>query len=223
VRRAIPASAVAVLVVVGTITARTNASASPSDTYRTTAVTTGSVEQRLNLTGSVQRVNQVSRSFAVPGIVSSVAVAVGDTVRAGQTLATLDPKPLTSAVTNAEAALAQAKATLESDQTTTTTAATPTSSTTATNATLSRTTPTTGARVTSPSGRSGASANQALAGGAAARGENPERSHGRPAPGDCRPGAVCAVLFLRAIIYHGSHNGRAHSLYARQTRPPTPR
>jgi trimeric autotransporter adhesin len=162
VRRAIPASAVAVLVVAGTITVRTNASASPSDTYRTTAVTKGSVEQRLNLTGSVQRVNQVSRSFAVPGIVSSVAVAVGDTVRAGQTLATLDPKPLTSAVTNAEAALAQAKATLESDQTTTT-AATPTGSTTATNATLSRTTPTTGARVTSPSGRSGASANQTLA------------------------------------------------------------
>jgi len=162
VRRAIPASAVAVLVVVGTITARTNASASPSDTYRTTAVTTGSVEQRLNLTGSVQRVNQVSRSFAVPGTVSSVAVAVGDAVRAGQTLATLDPKPLTSAVTNAEAALAQAKATLESDQTTTT-AATSTGSTTATNATPTRTTPTTGARVTSPSGRSGASANQTLA------------------------------------------------------------
>ena len=163
VRRAIPAAAVAVLVIGGTVMVRSSASASPVDTYRTTTVTKGSVEQRLDLTGSVQRVNHVSRSFAVPGIVSSVAVAVGDTVRAGQTLATLGPKPLTSAVTNAEAALAQAKATLESDQTTTTTAATPTSSTTATNATLSRTTPTTGARVTSPSGRSGASANQTLA------------------------------------------------------------
>jgi multidrug efflux pump subunit AcrA (membrane-fusion protein) len=162
VRRAIPASAVAVLVVAGTIAVRTNASASPSDTYRTTAVTTGSVEQRLNLTGSVQRVNQVSRSFAVPGTVASVAVAVGDTVRAGQTLATLDPKPLAAAVTNAEAALAQARATLESNQTTTT-AATPSGSTTATNASLSRTTPTTGVRVASPSGRSGASENQSLA------------------------------------------------------------
>ena len=57
---------------------RANASASPIDTYRTTTVTTGSVEQRLNLTGSVQRVNQVSQSFAVAGTVSSVSASPGD-------------------------------------------------------------------------------------------------------------------------------------------------
>jgi len=156
-RRAIPAGAVAILVVGGTAVVRTNASASPIDTYRTTTVTTGSVEQRLDLTGSVHRVNQVSQSFAVSGTVSRVSVAVGDKVTAGQTLATLDTRPLSSAVTAAEADLAQAKATLESDQTATTTA-----TTTATNVAPAQTA-TTSPRAAGPSGRSGAGANQSLA------------------------------------------------------------
>ena len=156
-RRAIPAGAVAILVVGGTAVVRTNASASPIDTYRTTTVTTGSVEQRLDLTGSVHRVNQVSQSFAVSGTVSRVSVAVGDKVTAGQTLATLDTRPLSSAVTAAEADLAQAKATLESDQTATTTA-----TTTATNVAPAQTA-TTSPRAAGPSGRSGAGATQSLA------------------------------------------------------------
>jgi multidrug efflux pump subunit AcrA (membrane-fusion protein) len=158
VRRAIPAAAVAVLVVGGTVMVRNSASASPVDTYRTTTVTKGSVEQRLDLTGSVQRINQVSQSFAVSGTVSSVSVAVGDTVTAGETLASLDPKPLNSAVLDAEAALAQAKATLESDQS----AATAATSTTTAEPTPT-VTPTTSPRVASPSGRSSASANKSLA------------------------------------------------------------
>ena len=156
-RRAIPAGAVAILVLGGTAVVRTNASASPIDTYRTTTVKTGSVEQRLDLTGSVHRVNQVSQSFAVSGTVSSVSVAVGDKVTAGQTLATLDTRPLSGAVTAAEADLAQAKATLESDQTATTTA-----TTTATNVAPAQTA-TTSPRAAGPSGRSGAGATQSLA------------------------------------------------------------
>ena len=156
---------------------RNNATASPLDTYRTTTVSTGSVEQRLDLTGSAQRVNQVSRSFAVTGTVSSVSVAVGDTVKAGQTLATLDPAPLNSAVTAARATLAKAKATLESDQSATTsttsnangsnssnnasgsggTAATPISTPVPT------ATPTATPHASSTSGRSGAGAKQSLA------------------------------------------------------------
>jgi len=138
---------------------RSSASASPVDTYRTTTVTKGSVEQRLDLTGSVRRVNQVSQSFAVSGTVSSVSVAVGDTVTAGETLASLDPKPLNSAVLDAEAALAQAKATLESDQS----AATAATSTTPTPTPTPTVTPSTSPRVASPSGRSSTSANQSLA------------------------------------------------------------
>jgi len=157
---------------------RNSASASPIDTYRTTTVTTGSVEQRLNLTGSAQRVNQVSQGFAVTGTVSSVSVAVGDTVTAGEVLATLDPTPLHSAVISATASLAKAKATLESDQSATTTAATTTSGTNGTSGTsgtsLAMTTtpvstpaataaPTTSPPVAGPSGRKGAGTSLAQA------------------------------------------------------------
>ena len=121
-RRAIPAGVVTALVVGGIAVVRANAGANPTDSYRTTRATTGSVEQRLDLTGSVQRVNQVSQTFAVNGTVASVWVAVGDSVRAGQALATLAPQPLRSAVTAAKADLAKAKAALESDQAATTAA-----------------------------------------------------------------------------------------------------
>jgi multidrug efflux pump subunit AcrA (membrane-fusion protein) len=87
--RAIPAGVAAILVVAGTAVTHANANASPVDAYRTTAVTTGSVEQRLNLTGTVQRVSQVTQSFAVAGTVTSVAVSVGDAVTAGQPLVPL--------------------------------------------------------------------------------------------------------------------------------------
>ena len=150
VRRAVPIGVVAVLVGAGTAVVRTNASATPLDTYRTTSVTTGSVEQRLNLTGSVQRVNQVTESFATDGIVSSVLVSVGDTVKAGQPLATLDPSPLRSAVTDAQASLAQAKATLESDQ-----SAAAAATATAAAATAAAAAPSPTPRASSPSGRSG--------------------------------------------------------------------
>ena len=163
VRRTIPAGVAAFIVVAGTAVVRTNASASPVDTYRTTIVTTGSVEQRLDLTGSVQRVNQVSQSFAVTGTVSSLSVAVGDTVKAGQALAALDPRPLASATTAAKAALAQAKATLESDQTSTTTTSAGTQAQTATQAQTPAPTPTTSPRVAGPSGRSAAGTDQSLA------------------------------------------------------------
>jgi multidrug efflux pump subunit AcrA (membrane-fusion protein) len=160
VRRAIPIGVVAALVGAGTAVVRTNASATPLDSYRTTHVTTGSVEQRLNLTGSVQRVNQVTQSFAVDGTVSSVLVSVGDTVKPGQALATLDPGPLRSAVIDAQGSLAQAKATLESDQNA---AAAATASASA--ASTAAAAPTPAPRAAGPSGRSdpGAGTNQSLA------------------------------------------------------------
>jgi len=166
VRRTLPAGVAAVLVVAGTVVTRANASASPIDTYRTSTVTTGSVEQRLNLTGSVQRVDQVSESFAVAGTVTSVLVSVGDTVTTGQALSTINPLPLQRAVTAANATLAKAAATLESDQTTTTANSTAGTGG-ATNATALTPAPTTKptirARVTSPTVRSGSGTGQGLA------------------------------------------------------------
>ena len=167
VRRALPAGVAAVLVVAGTAMTRANATASPINTYRTTTVTTGSVQQRLNVTGSVQRVNQVSQSFAVAGTVTSVAVSVGDAVTTGQALATIDPVPLRRSVTAAQASLAKAKATAESDQTATTSAtkASGTGDTaSASTVTPARTaTPTISPRVAGPSGRSGAGTDKSLA------------------------------------------------------------
>jgi len=178
VRRVLPAGVAAVLVIAGTLVTRANASASPLDTYRTTTVTTGSVEQRLNLTGSVQRVSQVTESFPAAGTVTSVPVSVGDTVTVGQALATIDPAPLRSAVTAAQAALARAKATLESDQTTSASATSGSGASTGTSGTGSSsstgnagssgvaTTPaaasTTSPRVTVPSRRSGGGQGQSL-------------------------------------------------------------
>ena len=166
VRRALPAGVAAALVVAGTAVTRANANSNPIDTYRTTTVTNGSVEQRLNVTGTVQRVNQVSQGFAVAGKVTSVPVSVGDTVTTGQTLATIDPRPLQSAVTAAQASLAKAKATLESDQTSTATSGTGGTSGTASATTVTpapTTTATVSPRVASPSGRSGAAGSQSIA------------------------------------------------------------
>jgi len=179
-RRTLPAGVAALLVIGGTLVVRNNASASSTDTYRTTTVTTGSVEQRLNLTGSAQRVNQASQGFAVTGTVSSVKVSVGDTVTAGEALATLDPAPLRSAVISATASLAKAKATLESDQSTTTTATTTTAATatggtsgtsgsslaaatTPVSTPVATATPTTTPRVAGPSGHNGAGTSLAQA------------------------------------------------------------
>jgi RND family efflux transporter MFP subunit len=49
-------------------------------------------------------------SFKVPGTVQSLAVKVGDRVRSGQTIATLDPRDFRLQVEDAEAALQQARA-----------------------------------------------------------------------------------------------------------------
>ncbi len=90
--------------------------ASPdSSRYRTSVVASGSIDQRLPFTGTATRLSQVTAAFPVSGAIASVDVALGDTVRAGQTLATLRTTALDQAVLDAKAALAQAQAQLESD------------------------------------------------------------------------------------------------------------
>src|SRR5689334_3365400 len=114
-RRAVPV-AVVVLVVGGIAGTRAFATGGNGPAYRLGSVTRGSVTQTLTLGGTVRKVSQASTSFTQSGTVRSVAVAVGDQVHAGQTLATLDPTALRRAVIAAEATLAQAKATLATDE-----------------------------------------------------------------------------------------------------------
>ena len=88
--------------------------ASASQRYVSAVAATGDVTQTYTATGSVSRQNTAKATFSVSGTVASVAVAVGDTVEAGDTLATLDKGKLQLAVLNATTAVAQAEASLYS-------------------------------------------------------------------------------------------------------------
>ena len=85
--------------------------------YVVAPVSRGTVTQQLTLVGPVERENQAVLTYDIPGVVTSVAVRIGDQVVAGQTIATLDAAPLRLSVLQARAALAQAEAQLDADLT----------------------------------------------------------------------------------------------------------
>jgi multidrug efflux pump subunit AcrA (membrane-fusion protein) len=80
---------------------------------RTATVATGSVTQSTSLSGSVERVDLVTAAFRTAGTVTSVKVAVGDEVEAGDVLARMDTDHLAGAVTVARANLVAAQAALD--------------------------------------------------------------------------------------------------------------
>lgn len=80
---------------------------------RTATVATGSVTQAISLSGSVERVDQVTAAFRTGGTVTSVKVSVGDEVEAGEVLATIGTAELERAVTVAQANLVSAQAALD--------------------------------------------------------------------------------------------------------------
>jgi len=84
--------------------------------YRTALASVGSVDQLVTLTGTVAKLTQEDASFGVSGTVKKVEVASGDKVTKGDVLAELDPSDLDAAVTAAQATLARAKASLETDE-----------------------------------------------------------------------------------------------------------
>ncbi|NKY11157.1 biotin/lipoyl-binding protein, partial [Cellulomonas hominis] len=125
--------------------------------YRTATAELGTVEQTVDTTGTVASAGRADRSFSVAGTVGSVAVAVGDTVAAGQVLASLDPASLQDAVDEAEQAVADAQQRLEDDiasQTSTSTSSSSTSSSSSSSSSSSAGGATTGA-VTADTGTSG--------------------------------------------------------------------
>ena len=127
-RRGFVVPAVVVLIAGGSAAAwASGGSAAPQ--YRTVTVTTGDVEQVLALTGTSTVVSQARASFPVSGTVSSVKVLVGDTVKAGQVLATVETTRLRAAVVTTAATLAKAKATLETDESASSTTSTSSAST----------------------------------------------------------------------------------------------
>ena len=79
----------------------------------TVAVTRTTIRSTIEASGSVESQESASLSFAIPGRVRHVAVALGDTVDAGQTLASVESDELDSAVLAAAANLELARLKLQ--------------------------------------------------------------------------------------------------------------
>jgi multidrug efflux pump subunit AcrA (membrane-fusion protein) len=104
--------AAAVLVVGGVGVWLGTRSSSPDAAAPTlVSATTSTIRQSVSATGTVQPANRADLSFAVSGTVTSLPVAVGDSVKVGTTLATVSSADLHTAVT-----LAQANVTAIQDQ-----------------------------------------------------------------------------------------------------------
>lgn len=101
-----------------------------SDRYRTVTAAAGTVTQVLSLSGTVHHVAQASVSFPTSGKIIAVNVRAGDTVTAGQALASIDTTPLQNAVLAADATYKNAVAQYETDQSTYASSSTTTTSAT---------------------------------------------------------------------------------------------
>lgn len=93
------------------LTHRSSATAAAAATQLVAASTT-TVKETVSATGTIEPATQASLKFAQGGSVTAVAVKVGDTVTAGQTLATIDPSTLQAAVTLTQQQLTAAQAQL---------------------------------------------------------------------------------------------------------------
>jgi multidrug efflux pump subunit AcrA (membrane-fusion protein) len=87
-----------------------------SVTTVTVPVTTGTIQQTVTSSGTIEPASQASLNFAVSGTVTAVDVKAGQTVAAGQTLATVDATALTEQVNAAQAELTAANDRLASDE-----------------------------------------------------------------------------------------------------------
>jgi HlyD family secretion protein len=111
-----PALAVAAVLVAGSGTAYAVTNDGSTGNYRTVRAATGDVEEVLSASGTVDAAHRADLGFGTSGTVAAVTVAVGDTVTAGQVIATLDTTTLEAAVTRAKASVAEAVARLASDR-----------------------------------------------------------------------------------------------------------
>jgi macrolide-specific efflux system membrane fusion protein len=120
-RRNIIVAAVVVVVAAGAgigIWLGTSSSAAPGlqITTQTVSVTTGTMQQTVATSGTIAPAQQANLNFGVSGTVTGVNVSAGQTVTAGQTLATVDPSALQATANSAQASLTAAQAKLASDQ-----------------------------------------------------------------------------------------------------------
>jgi multidrug efflux pump subunit AcrA (membrane-fusion protein) len=100
--------------------------------YRLSVAATASVAQTVTSVGTISSVNEATLAFPVSGQVASVGVAIGDSVAAGQAVATLSTTSLEQQVQSEQASVASAQQSLASDETSQVSAATTTTTTTTT-------------------------------------------------------------------------------------------
>lgn len=85
-------------------------------TTRIVTVGYGTIAQTASATGTIAAANTANLDFAVAGRVTAVDVSVGQTVTAGQALATVDPTALQAQLDQAQATLDSEEAKLASDE-----------------------------------------------------------------------------------------------------------
>ncbi len=101
-----------IVVVIGVfVNYQRNKNAQPN--YSTEVVKRQTLVQTVSATGTVEAADEVNLNFKVGGRLAQIGVEVGDTVSAGQRLASLDTGDAVSAVLTAEANLKSAQAALD--------------------------------------------------------------------------------------------------------------
>jgi HlyD family secretion protein len=110
-------SGIMILVALGVVAAgafvATNVTRSEAPQYRTAVAAAQQVDAVLTSVATIEPVTQASVAFPVAGTVATVDIASGDTVTAGQRLATLDTTELEASLRSAQATLAQAQLVLQ--------------------------------------------------------------------------------------------------------------
>jgi multidrug efflux pump subunit AcrA (membrane-fusion protein) len=85
-------------------------------TTQVVSVTTGTIQQTVAASGTLEPANEANLNFAVSGTVTGVDVKAGQVVKTGQVLATVGTSALQASVDAAQAQLAAADSKLSSDQ-----------------------------------------------------------------------------------------------------------
>jgi macrolide-specific efflux system membrane fusion protein len=95
----------------------TGGSSAATPTFQLVAAASSTLRQTVSSTGTIEPAQQASLNFAASGQVTSVAVTVGQKVKAGQVLAKVSSASLSANVAQAEATEASDAAKLSADQT----------------------------------------------------------------------------------------------------------
>ena len=101
-RRGIAAGAALAVVAAGGAVVWARQGSSASTQYRTATATLGTVPQSLSLTGNLPPLGESDLNFGSAGRVTAVNVQPGQSVTAGQVLATIDTTSLSAALTQAQ-------------------------------------------------------------------------------------------------------------------------